>query len=51
MTMDFKPPPSGLPKGLKEGLQVRFKFHMDSDDMPVLSSVQPATAGAPGGKP
>lgn len=46
MTMDFKAPPSGLPKGLKEGQQVRFKFHMDADDEPVLSSVQPAsTAG------
>ncbi|MDF3883379.1 efflux RND transporter periplasmic adaptor subunit [Cupriavidus basilensis] len=51
MTMDFAVPPTGLPKGFKQGDRVRFRFHMNSDGEPVLSSVQPATAGAPGGKP
>jgi Cu(I)/Ag(I) efflux system membrane fusion protein len=50
MTMDFKAPASGLPKGLKEGQQVRFRFHMDSEGTPVLSSVQPVSASV-GGKP
>jgi len=50
MTMDFMAPASGLPKGLKEGQQVRFRFHMDNDGMPVLSSVLPASAGE-GAKP
>jgi len=51
MTMDFAVPPTGLPKGFKQGDRVRFRFHMNSDGEPVLSSVQPATAGAPGDKP
>lgn len=43
MTMDFKAPPAGLPQGLKPGQLVRFKFHMDAEGMPVLSSVQAST--------
>ncbi|MFV8593243.1 efflux RND transporter periplasmic adaptor subunit [Ralstonia pseudosolanacearum] len=50
MTMEFKAPPTGMPKNLKAGQQIRFRFHMDADDTPVLSSVQPATAEA-GAKP
>lgn len=51
MTMDFAAPPSGLPKGFKQGDRVRFRFHMDMDGAAVLSSVEPATAAAAGGKP
>ncbi|WP_416047247.1 efflux RND transporter periplasmic adaptor subunit [Cupriavidus basilensis] len=51
MTMDFAAPPSGLPKGFKQGDRVRFRFHMDKDGAAVLSSVEPATAAAAGGKP
>ncbi|SDC87204.1 membrane fusion protein, Cu(I)/Ag(I) efflux system [Cupriavidus sp. YR651] len=50
MTMDFKAPPSGLPRGLKDGQQIRFHFHLNNDGEPVLSSVQPV-AGNAGGKP
>jgi Cu(I)/Ag(I) efflux system membrane fusion protein len=50
MTMDFKAPAAGVPKDLKVGQQVRFRFRMDSDDTPVLTFVQPAT-GSEGGKP
>jgi Cu(I)/Ag(I) efflux system membrane fusion protein len=50
MTMDFAAPPSGLPKGLKPGDRVRFRFHLDKDGLAVLSSVEPAADGA-GGKP
>ncbi len=50
MTMDFAAPPAGLPKGLKPGDRVRFRFHLNSDGMPVLSSVEPA-ASVQGGKP
>lgn len=50
MTMDFAAPPTGLPKGLKPGDRVRFRFHLDQDGTAVLSSVEPAANGA-GGKP
>ncbi|MDW3687153.1 efflux RND transporter periplasmic adaptor subunit [Cupriavidus sp. CV2] len=50
MTMDFEAPAGGLPKGLKAGQEVRFRFRMNSDGVPVLSSVQPVAGGA-GGKP
>nr|WP_236901220.1 efflux RND transporter periplasmic adaptor subunit [Cupriavidus necator] len=50
MTMDFAAPPSGLPKALKPGDRVRFRFHLNSDGMPVLSSVESA-AGVQGAKP
>jgi Cu(I)/Ag(I) efflux system membrane fusion protein len=53
MTMDFAAPPTGLPKGFKPGDRVRFRFHLNSDGMAVLSSVEPAkseTSGQ-GGKP
>jgi Cu(I)/Ag(I) efflux system membrane fusion protein len=50
MTMDFAAPPAGLPKGFKPGDRVRFRFHLNSDGMPVLSSVE-AAAGAQGARP
>ncbi|WP_454727821.1 MULTISPECIES: efflux RND transporter periplasmic adaptor subunit [Cupriavidus] len=50
MTMDFGAPPAGLPKGLKPGDRVRFRFHLNRDGMPILSSVEPA-ATAQGAKP
>jgi len=50
MTMDFGAPPTGLPKGLKPGDRVRFRFHLDQDGMAVLSSVEPISDST-GGKP
>ncbi len=50
MTMDFAAPPTGLPKGLKPGDRVRFRFHLDQDGTAVLSSVEPAANGV-GGQP
>ncbi|WP_439673215.1 Efflux transporter, RND family, MFP subunit (plasmid) [Cupriavidus necator] len=50
MTMDFAAPPAGLPKGLKSGDAIRFRFHLNSDGMAILSSVEPA-ASAQGAKP
>nr|WP_311529486.1 efflux RND transporter periplasmic adaptor subunit [uncultured Ralstonia sp.] len=50
MTMDFAAPSTGLPKGLKPGDRVRFRFHLDKDGAAVLSSVEPASDGT-GGKP
>ncbi|SCU74698.1 Copper efflux transporter, RND family, MFP subunit [Cupriavidus necator] len=50
MTMDFAAPPAGLPKGLKPGDRVRFRFHLNSDGMAILSSVEPA-ASVQGAKP
>jgi Cu(I)/Ag(I) efflux system membrane fusion protein len=50
MTMDFAAPPAGLPKGLKSGDRVRFRFHLDKDGMAVLSSVASASTDQ-GGKP
>ncbi|MFS8973560.1 efflux RND transporter periplasmic adaptor subunit [Cupriavidus necator] len=50
MTMDFAAPPTGLPKGLKAGDRIRFRFHLDRDGAAILSSVEPA-AGASGARP
>lgn len=50
MTMDFAAPPTGLPKGFKPGDRVRFRFHLNSDGIAILSSVEPAAA-AQGAKP
>ena len=50
MTMDFAAPPAGLPKGLKTGDRIRFRFHLDKDGLAILSAVEPA--GTPqGAKP
>ena len=57
MTMDFKLPPRGLPRGLAAGDKVSFEFYMDADSQPQLSAVtvlapesRPAAA-ASGSKP
>ncbi|MDE2626626.1 MAG: efflux RND transporter periplasmic adaptor subunit [Burkholderiales bacterium] len=44
MTMDFKLPASGAPRGLRVGDRVRFEFVIGKDDLPQLTSVTPATA-------
>jgi Cu(I)/Ag(I) efflux system membrane fusion protein len=41
MTMDFKRPPRGLPRGLAVGDDVSFEFYMDADSQPQLSSIAP----------
>ncbi|CAG9184775.1 hypothetical protein LMG23992_05334 [Cupriavidus laharis] len=48
MTMDFAAPPAGLPKGLKAGDRIHFRFHLNSDGLAILSAVEPAgtTQGA-----
>lgn len=59
MTMDFKLPPRGLPRGLGVGDKVNFEFFMDAQSLPQLTAVtvlapepQPAASAAkPGGKP
>lgn len=50
MTMDFKPPPQGLPSGLKAGDKVRFAFYMGTDNLPQLTAVT-VQASAPKAKP
>ncbi|RDK07493.1 efflux RND transporter periplasmic adaptor subunit [Cupriavidus lacunae] len=50
MTMDFAAPPTGLPKGLKPGDRIRFRFHLDRDGAATLSSVEPA-GNAQGARP
>jgi Cu(I)/Ag(I) efflux system membrane fusion protein len=50
MTMDFKPPPQGLPNGLKAGDKVRFAFYMGTDNLPQLTAVT-VQASAPKAKP
>ena len=55
MTMDFKVPPHGLPRGLAAGDKVSFEFYMDAQSLPQLSAVtvlapQPDPAAASGAK-
>ncbi|BDB26733.1 efflux RND transporter periplasmic adaptor subunit [Cupriavidus sp. P-10] len=50
MTMDFAAPPAGLPKTLKPGDRIRFRFHLDKDGVAILSSIEPAGV-TPGSKP
>jgi membrane fusion protein, copper/silver efflux system len=55
MTMDFKPPPQGLPRGLAAGDQVSVEFYMDTDSLPQLTGVSvlapaPAAPRASGGQ-
>ena len=47
MTMDFKLPRTGAPRGVAVGDTVEFSFGMDADGLPQLSSVRPR-APAPG---
>ncbi|MEK8024569.1 efflux RND transporter periplasmic adaptor subunit [Pseudaquabacterium rugosum] len=59
MTMDFKPPPKGLPRGLGVGDKVGFEFYMDTQGLPQLTAVTvlapanqaAASAAKPGSKP
>lgn len=56
MTMDFKPPQRGLPRGLAVGDKVSFEFYMDAENLPQLSAVtvlvpEPKPAAAAGSKP
>jgi len=60
MTMDFKLPPRGLPRGLGVGDKVSFEFYMDAQSLPQLTAVtvlapEPKAAAAaasnPGSKP
>ncbi|EHR73145.1 RND family efflux transporter, MFP subunit [Burkholderiales bacterium JOSHI_001] len=56
MTMDFKPPQRGLPRGLAVGDKVGFEFYMDAENLPQLSAVtvlapEPKPAAAVGSKP
>lgn len=39
MTMDFKPPQRGLPRGLAVGDKVGFEFYMDAQSLPQLTAV------------
>lgn len=53
MTMDFKPPQRGLPRGLAVGDKVSFEFYMDAQSVPQLTAVtvlapEPKAAGATG---
>ncbi|HEY8706955.1 MAG TPA: efflux RND transporter periplasmic adaptor subunit, partial [Burkholderiaceae bacterium] len=44
MTMDFKLPASGAPRGLRVGDRVRFEFVIDKDGLPQLTAVTPIAA-------
>ena len=44
MTMDFKLPPRGLPRGLQPGDKINFEFYMDADGLPQLTNL---TVAAP----
>ena len=39
MTMDFRLPPRGIPRGLEAGDRVEFEFYMDAENRPQLTSV------------
>ncbi len=58
MTMDFKLPNSGVPRGLETGDRIDFEFYMDAENVPQLTGttlLQPepkaSTAPASGTKP
>ena len=44
MTMDFKLPASGAPRGLRVGDRVRFEFVVGKDGLPQLTAVTPIAA-------
>jgi Cu(I)/Ag(I) efflux system membrane fusion protein len=59
MTMDFRPPASGVPASIKQGVRVRFSFKQAGQGEYELTSVEPvppsaltapATPVAPGAK-
>ena len=41
MTMDFKLPKGGAPRGVASGDRVDFEFFMDAEGLPRLTSVKP----------
>ena len=41
MTMDFKLPPSGLPRNVERGDRVSFEFYMETDGTPRLTAITP----------
>jgi Cu(I)/Ag(I) efflux system membrane fusion protein len=41
MTMDFKAPPTGWPRGLAVGDRVAFEFYMSAEGLPQLTSLTP----------
>ena len=54
MTMEFKLPKGGVPRGVDVGDRVDFEFYMDSEGLPQLSSVtllvpEPKAAAASAG--
>jgi len=58
MTMDFKLPKGGAPRGLEAGDRIDFEFYMDADSLPQLTGTtllqpdpKPAPAAASGSKP
>ena len=46
MTMEFKAPPSGMPKNIAKGDMVQFDFVMSKDDGPALTSITPLKPAA-----
>lgn len=49
MTMDFKPPETGLPRNVQAGDKVTFEFFMDAEGLPRLTGISPtAPSPAPG---
>jgi len=53
MTMEFKLPPGGLPRGIAVGDRVRFEFFIGADGLPQLTTVAPLAPepNAAGGRP
>lgn len=41
MTMDFKLPPSGLPRNVQRGDRVSFEFYVETDGTPRLTAITP----------
>lgn len=41
MTMDFKAPPRGLPRGLQAGDTIDFEFYIDAGGLPQLTTLTP----------
>ena len=58
MTMDFKLPKRGLPRGMEAGDRIDFEFYMDADNQAQLTHTtllqpepKPAASAASGSKP
>jgi membrane fusion protein, copper/silver efflux system len=46
MTMEFAPPPNGMPAGLKPGSPVEFSFVLDASGRPVLTAISARRSSA-----